>query len=45
VDESVYGSKVAVFFIDDLQVVRPGEVGSYRRPLREQASPPQQAGT
>lgn len=28
VDELVYSSKVAVFFIDDLQVVRPGEVGS-----------------
>ena len=28
VDELVFSSKVAVFFIDDLQVVRPGEVGS-----------------
>ena len=28
VDELVFSSKVAVFLIDDLQVVRPGEVGS-----------------
>jgi hypothetical protein len=28
IDELLHVSKVAVFFIDDLQVVRPGEVGS-----------------
>ncbi|MBA2453181.1 MAG: DUF2075 domain-containing protein [Chloroflexia bacterium] len=28
VDELIAAAKVAVFFIDDLQVVRPGEVGS-----------------
>ena len=28
IDELIHASKVAVFFIDDKQVVRPGEVGS-----------------
>ena len=28
IDELLYAAKVAVFFIDDLQVVRPGELGS-----------------
>ncbi len=30
IDELIKSSKVSVFFIDDLQVVRPGEIGSYQ---------------
>lgn len=28
IDELLHAAKVAVFFIDDLQIVRPGEMGS-----------------
>ncbi len=39
IDELVAAAKVSVFFIDDLQVVRPGEIGSAEL-IRESAAAP-----
>ena len=40
VDELLAAAKVSVFFIDDLQIVRPGEVGSSEL-IRQTAADPQ----